>query len=192
MHDTLQKILCILCIKLTKCNQHLYGVWWPLAQLTPWPLTKLPQSQHFDYISEHSYKGALSEAFCLAPGGFGLAPPVELTVFQPFFLELNLPYSITCGEHFGLKATVFNYLSKCIMVSVTPAHSLDYTLTPLKDVQYSSCLCANGRKTFSWTMAPSILGVLNVSIIAEAVQSHSVCDNEIVNVLERGHIECSL
>ncbi|XP_038817302.1 alpha-2-macroglobulin-like isoform X1 [Salvelinus namaycush] len=130
-----------------------------------------------------------TEAFCLAPGGFGLAPPVKLTVFQPFFLELTLPYSIIRGEHFELKATVFNYLSKCIMVSVTPAHSLDYTLTPLKDVQYSSCLCANGRKTFSWTMAPSILGVLNVSVSAEAVQSHAACDNEIVNVPERGRID---
>uniref|UniRef100_A0A8C8D4H4 Uncharacterized protein n=1 Tax=Oncorhynchus tshawytscha TaxID=74940 RepID=A0A8C8D4H4_ONCTS len=130
-----------------------------------------------------------TEAFCLAPGGFGLAPPVELTVFQPFFLELTLPYSIIRGEHFELKATVFNYLSKCIMVSVTPAHSLDYTLTPLKNVQYSSCLCAKGRKTFSWTMAPSILGVLNVSVSAEAVQSHAVCDNEIVNVPERGRID---
>uniref|UniRef100_A0A8C7V2E6 Alpha-2-macroglobulin-like n=1 Tax=Oncorhynchus mykiss TaxID=8022 RepID=A0A8C7V2E6_ONCMY len=130
-----------------------------------------------------------TEAFCLAPGGFGLAPPVELTVFQPFFLELTLPYSIIRGEHFEMKATVFNYLSKCIMVSVTPAHSLDYTLTPLKDVQYSSCLCANGRKTFSWTMAPSILGVMNVSVSAEAVQSHAACDNEIVNVPERGRID---
>uniref|UniRef100_A0A8C7CY21 Alpha-2-macroglobulin n=1 Tax=Oncorhynchus kisutch TaxID=8019 RepID=A0A8C7CY21_ONCKI len=130
-----------------------------------------------------------TEAFCLAPGGFGLAPPVEITVFQPFFLELTLPYSIIRGEHFELKATVFNYLSKCIMVSVTPAPSLDYTLTPLNDVQYSSCLCANGRKTFSWTMAPSVLGDLNVSVSAEAVQSHTACDNEIVNVPERGRID---
>nr|XP_029535870.1 alpha-2-macroglobulin-P-like [Oncorhynchus nerka] len=76
-----------------------------------------------------------TEAFCLAPGGFSLAPPVEITVFQPFFLELTLPYSIIRGEHFELKATVFNYLSKCIMVSVTPAPSLDYTLTPLNDDQ---------------------------------------------------------
>ncbi|CAB1347764.1 unnamed protein product, partial [Coregonus sp. 'balchen'] len=74
-------------------------------------------------------------------------------------------------------------------VSVTPAPSLDYTLTPLNDVQYSSCLCANGRKTFSWTMAPSVLGVFNVSVSAEAVQSHTTCDNEIVNVPERGRID---
>ncbi|CAB1348479.1 unnamed protein product, partial [Coregonus sp. 'balchen'] len=65
-------------------------------------------------------------------------------------------------------------------VSVTPVHSLDYTLTPLSDIQYSSsCLFANGRKTFSWTMAPSVL---------EAVQSHVECDNEIVIVPERGRI----
>uniref|UniRef100_A0A8K9UH18 Alpha-2-macroglobulin-like n=1 Tax=Oncorhynchus mykiss TaxID=8022 RepID=A0A8K9UH18_ONCMY len=130
-----------------------------------------------------------TEVFCLAPSGFGLAPLVELTVFQPFFLELTLPYSVIRGEHFELKATVFNYLSKCIMVSVTPALSSDYTLTPLRDVQDSSCLCANGRKTFSWTMAPSVLGVLNVSVSAAAVRSQTECDNGVVNVPERGRVD---
>uniref|UniRef100_A0A673XI82 Alpha-2-macroglobulin-like n=1 Tax=Salmo trutta TaxID=8032 RepID=A0A673XI82_SALTR len=131
-----------------------------------------------------------TEVFCLAPSGFGLAPLVELTVFQPFFLELTLPYSVIRGEHFELKATVFNYLSKCIMVSVTPALSSDYTLTPVRDVQdSSSCLCANGRKTFSWTMAPSVLGVLNVSVSAAAVQSHAACGNGVVNVPERGRVD---
>uniref|UniRef100_A0A8C8CQB5 Alpha-2-macroglobulin-like n=1 Tax=Oncorhynchus tshawytscha TaxID=74940 RepID=A0A8C8CQB5_ONCTS len=130
-----------------------------------------------------------TEVFCLAPSGFGLAPLVELTVFQPFFLELTLPYSVIRGERFELKATVFNYLSKCIMVSVTPALSSDYTLTPLRDVQDSSCLCANGRKTFSWTMAPSVLGVLNVSVSAEAVRSQTACDNGVVNVPERGRVD---
>lgn len=59
-----------------------------------------------------------TEAFCLSSKGFGLAPPVSMMVFQPFFLELSLPYSIIRGEYFELKATVFNYLSKCIMVWV--------------------------------------------------------------------------
>ena len=57
-----------------------------------------------------------TEAFCLSPQGFGLAPRKEIKVFQPFFLELSLPYSIIRGEHFELKATTFNYLSTCIMV----------------------------------------------------------------------------
>ncbi|XP_070762047.1 alpha-2-macroglobulin-like [Enoplosus armatus] len=130
-----------------------------------------------------------TEAFCLSPQGFGLAPRKELTAFQPFFLELSLPYSIIRGEHFELKATTFNYLSSCIMVTVTPAPSLDYTLTPLSGDQYTSCLCGSERKTLSWTMAPSALGVVNVSVSAEAVASQALCDNEIVSLPDRGRID---
>ncbi|XP_073673332.1 alpha-2-macroglobulin-like [Garra rufa] len=129
------------------------------------------------------------EAFCLSSKGLGLAPPAQLTVFQPFFLELSLPYSIIRGEIFELKATVFNYLSKCIMVKVTPAPSSDYTLKASSDDQYSSCLCANGRKTFKWILTPSVLGVLNITVSAEAEASQIVCDNEIVSVPERGRID---
>ncbi|XP_052433050.1 alpha-2-macroglobulin-like [Carassius gibelio] len=130
-----------------------------------------------------------TEAFCLSSKGLGLAPPAQLTVFQPFFLELSLPYSIIRGEIFELKATVFNYLSKCIMVKVTPALSSDYTLKASSDEQYSSCLCANGRKTFKWILTPSVLGVLNITVSAEAESSQTVCDNEIVSVPERGRID---
>ncbi|XP_030632011.1 alpha-2-macroglobulin [Chanos chanos] len=130
-----------------------------------------------------------TEAFCLSSKGFGLAAPAELTVFQPFFLELSLPYSIIRGELFELKATVFNYLSKSIMVKVTPAPSSDYTLKPSSDGQYSSCLRANGRKTFRWTLIPSVLGVLNVTVSAEAEASQSLCDNDIVTVPDRGRID---
>ncbi|XP_017346260.1 alpha-2-macroglobulin [Ictalurus punctatus] len=130
-----------------------------------------------------------TEAFCVSSTGLGLAPPVQLTVFQPFFLELSLPYSINRGEVFELKATIFNYLSKCIMVKVTPAPSSDYTLEPSSDGEFSSCLCANGRKTFKWTLIPTVLGVLNVTVSAEAEQSQTVCDNEIVSVPERGRID---
>ncbi|XP_060928856.1 alpha-2-macroglobulin-like [Limanda limanda] len=130
-----------------------------------------------------------TEAFCLSPQGFGLAPRKEMTVFQPFFLELTMPYSIIRGEHFELKATIFNYLSSCIMVSVTPAHSLDYTLTPLSGDKYTSCLCGNERMTLSWNMSPTALGVVNVSVTAEAVASHASCDNEIVSVPVRGRID---
>ncbi|XP_067306909.1 alpha-2-macroglobulin-like protein 1 [Pseudorasbora parva] len=130
-----------------------------------------------------------TEAFCLSSEGLGLAPPAQLTVFQPFFLELSLPYSIIRGEIFELKATVFNYLSKCIMVKVTPAPSSDYTLKASSDDQYSSCLCANERKTFKWILSPSVLGVMNITVSAEAEASQTVCDNEIVSVPERGRID---
>ncbi|KAK9978658.1 hypothetical protein ABG768_020401 [Culter alburnus] len=128
------------------------------------------------------------EAFCLSSKGFGLAPPARLTVFQPFFLELSLPYSIVRGESFELKATVFSYLSKCIMIRVTPAQSSAFTLKPLNDL-YSSCLCANGRKTFKWGFTASVLGAVNVTVNASAEQSQTLCGNEVVTVLTRGRID---
>uniref|UniRef100_A0AAZ1WXR9 Alpha-2-macroglobulin-like n=1 Tax=Oreochromis aureus TaxID=47969 RepID=A0AAZ1WXR9_OREAU len=130
-----------------------------------------------------------TEAFCLSSQGFGLAPRQEMKVFQPFFLELTMPYSIIRGEHFELKATVFNYLTSCIMVTVTPGPSSDYTLTPLSGDLYTSCLCANERKTLSWTMIPTALGAVNVTVSAEAVASHVSCDNEVVSVPDRGRID---
>ncbi|KAL1246514.1 hypothetical protein QQF64_034648 [Cirrhinus molitorella] len=129
-----------------------------------------------------------TEAFCLSSEGLGLAPPALLTVFQPFFLELSLPYSIVRGEFFELKATVFNYLSKCIMVKVTPAPSSSFTLRSLTD-PYSSCLCANARKTFKWVLMASVLGAVNVTVSAQAEQSQSLCGNEVVTVPTRGRVD---
>ncbi|KAI7807101.1 putative alpha-2-macroglobulin-P-like, partial [Triplophysa rosa] len=129
-----------------------------------------------------------TDVFCVSSKGLGLAPPAQLTVFQHFFLELSLPYSIIRGEIFELKATVFNYLSKCIMVKVTPAPSSDFTLKPSTGSPYSTCLCVNGRKTFSWVLTPLALGVMNVTISAQAI-SQGMCDNAIVSVPERGRVE---
>nr|XP_015193036.1 PREDICTED: alpha-2-macroglobulin-like [Lepisosteus oculatus] len=128
-------------------------------------------------------------AFCLSPIGLGLAPSVRLTTFQPFFVELTLPYSIIRGERFELKATVFNYMSKCIMVKVSPAPSSDFTLEPCPGCEYSSCLCASQGKTFRWTLVASVLGAVNVSVSAEAVQTEMICDNEVVSVPEQGRID---
>lgn len=130
-----------------------------------------------------------TEAYCLSSHGFGLAPRVNFTVFQPFFLELSLPYSIIRGEYFELKATVFNYLSSCMMVAVTPAPSEDYTLTPVLGINYTFCLCGNERKTVRWSMTPSSLGSVNVTVRGEVVASEASCDNEIVSVPARGHID---
>ncbi|KAK0152035.1 Alpha-1-macroglobulin [Merluccius polli] len=130
-----------------------------------------------------------TEAFCLSQQGFGLAPPIELVVFQPFILELSLPYSVIRGENLELKATVFNYQSSCIMVRVSPTLSSDYTLTPLANAQEASCLCAQGHGTYSWKLTPTALGPVNVTMIAEAVSTDTSCDNKTVEVPERGRVD---
>ena len=43
---------------------------------------------------------------------------LQTTVFKPFFISLNLPYSVIRGEEFALQVNVFNYLKKDVNVSI--------------------------------------------------------------------------
>ncbi|XP_035316208.1 murinoglobulin-2-like isoform X1 [Cricetulus griseus] len=126
-------------------------------------------------------------ALCLSNDtGLGLSPVVSLQAFQPFFVELTMPYSVIRGEAFTLKATVFNYLPTCIRVGVLLEDSPDFTAVPVAKDQDSHCLCANGRHTASWLVTPKSLGNVNFSVTAEAQQSPEPCGSEVATVPETG------
>ncbi|XP_005570122.3 pregnancy zone protein-like isoform X1 [Macaca fascicularis] len=125
----------------------------------------------------------MASAFCLSgTTGFGLSPVVSLQAFQPFFLELTLPYSVVRGEAFTLKATVFNYLSICIRVIVQLEVSSAFLAVPTEKNEESHCVCRNGRKTVSWTVTPKSLGKVNFTATAEAMHSQEACNNELTDV----------
>ncbi|XP_036037835.1 murinoglobulin-2-like [Onychomys torridus] len=126
-------------------------------------------------------------ALCLSSEtGLGLSPAVSLQAFQPFFVELTMPYSVIRGEAFTLKATVLNYLPTCIQVSVLLEDSPDFTAVPVAKDEDSYCLCANGRHTTSWLVTPKSLGNVNFSVTAEARQSPEPCGSEVATVPETG------
>ncbi|XP_073169299.1 alpha-2-macroglobulin-like isoform X2 [Lepidochelys kempii] len=128
-----------------------------------------------------------ANAFCTSRDtGFGLSPTVSLRAFQPFFVELTLPYSVVRGEAFMLKATVFNYLTRCIRVSISLVSSNDFRATPVEKEEESYCLCVNGRKTVSWAVTPKSLGTVNFSVSAEALKTDLPCGNEVVESLDKG------
>ncbi|NXW53827.1 A2MG protein, partial [Eurystomus gularis] len=128
-----------------------------------------------------------ANAFCTsADMGFGLSPTVSLRAFQPFFVELTMPYSVVRGESFTLKATVFNYLTACIRVSVTLAQSTHFVVTPVEKEEESYCLCENGRKTVAWLVTPRSLGQVEFSVSTEALQNQQPCGNAIVETPEKG------
>ncbi|XP_051962766.1 alpha-2-macroglobulin-like [Xyrauchen texanus] len=128
-------------------------------------------------------------AFCTSPIGFGVAPSINLTAFQPFFVSLTLPYSVIRGEVFTLKASVFNYLSKCIMVKVTLANSKQFSAQPCEGCKYTQCVCAGESKTFQWIITPSALGEVNFTVRAETMKTKELCGKELVTVPERGQID---
>ncbi|NWV04046.1 A2MG protein, partial [Ptilonorhynchus violaceus] len=128
-----------------------------------------------------------ANAFCTsADTGFGLSPTVSLRAFQPFFVELTMPYSVVRGESFTLKATVFNYLPACIRVSVTLAQSTHFLATLVEKDEESHCLCENVRKTVAWLVNPKSLGQVEFSVTTEALQNQQPCENSIVEIPEKG------
>uniref|UniRef100_A0A8C8AG84 Alpha-2-macroglobulin n=1 Tax=Otus sunia TaxID=257818 RepID=A0A8C8AG84_9STRI len=128
-----------------------------------------------------------ANAFCTsADTGFGLSPTVSLRAFQPFFVELTLPYSVVRGESFTLKATVFNYLAACIRVSVSLAESTHFLATPVEKQEESYCICVNERKTVAWAVTPRSLGQVEFSVSTEALQNQQPCGNIIVETPEKG------
>ncbi|NXQ62769.1 A2MG protein, partial [Anthoscopus minutus] len=128
-----------------------------------------------------------ANAFCTsADTGFGLSPTVSLRAFQPFFVELTMPYSVVRGESFTLKATVFNYLPACIRVSVSLAESTHFLAVPVGKQEDSYCICVNERKTVAWAVTPRSLGQVEFSVTTEALQNQQPCGNYIVETPEKG------
>nr|XP_026236338.1 pregnancy zone protein-like isoform X1 [Urocitellus parryii] len=121
-----------------------------------------------------------ASALCLSgTTGLGLSPTVSLQVFQPFFLELTLPYSVVRGETFTLKATVSNYLSHCIQVRVQLEVSSAFLAISEENNEESHCVCGDRQKTVSWAVIPKSLGKVNFTATADALQSQETCGNEV-------------
>ncbi|KAF2974949.1 hypothetical protein EK904_007042 [Melospiza melodia maxima] len=120
-----------------------------------------------------------ANTFCVADIGFGFSPLTSLRVFQPFFVDVSLPYSVIQGETFKLKATVFNYLKDCIQVHTTLTETPELKVDACPSCQFTSCLCANEAKTFVWNVRATKLGRVNVTVSSVAEESHSLCANKI-------------
>ncbi|XP_053226653.1 alpha-2-macroglobulin-like protein 1 isoform X2 [Podarcis raffonei] len=127
-----------------------------------------------------------ADAFCVADIGFGLARQAKFRVFQPFFVDMSLPYSVVRGETLLLKSTVFNYMKECIQVRVNLLESQEVDVKPCPACQFSTCLCAEEAHTFSWNVTATQLGHVNLSVTAEAEEKHELCGNKISTTPARG------
>ncbi|KFQ69903.1 Ovostatin, partial [Phaethon lepturus] len=108
-----------------------------------------------------------ASAFCVEDlVGFGISVPATMTAFQPFFVDLTLPYSVIRGEDFLLRANVFNYLDHCIKINVLLSESLDYQ-AKLISAEDDVCVCAKQRQTYVWNIFPKEMGNVVFSITAE-------------------------
>ncbi|XP_071958012.1 CD109 antigen-like [Antedon mediterranea] len=70
----------------------------------------------------------VGSAFALSTStGFGVVPTTSMvTVFKPFFVSMNLPYSVIRGENLALEILVFNYQTMDITADVKLHKSDDF------------------------------------------------------------------
>uniref|UniRef100_A0A8C4QUS9 CD109 molecule n=1 Tax=Eptatretus burgeri TaxID=7764 RepID=A0A8C4QUS9_EPTBU len=108
----------------------------------------------------------VASAFSLGPNlGLGLAQRQEMVAFQPFFISLDLPYSIIRGEQFILKVTIFNHLkeNKQVLVTMEKSDSWDIsTLHHVVDVPSKDGI------TVTFSLSPRRLGQVPITVKAQS------------------------
>ncbi|XP_069836045.1 ovostatin-like [Dendropsophus ebraccatus] len=116
-------------------------------------------------------------AFCTSEEtGFGMIrSPANFTTFQPFFIELSMPYSCIRGETLVLIGVVRNYLEQCIKLSVTMENSNAFTAV-LKEGKQEACVCANGRASYTWEVEVKNIGEISFTVSAKTTHIGQSCD----------------
>ncbi|OWK57705.1 CD109 antigen [Lonchura striata] len=116
----------------------------------------------------------VASAFVISEsGGLGVTTaPVELEVFQPFFIFLNLPYSVIRGEQFILEVNIFNYLKEEAEVSVildmNDAFEIMLTSNEINATanQQSVSVPSEDGKTVQFPIKPKQLGEIPIKVTA--------------------------
>lgn len=84
----------------------------------------------------------IGNAVCLSKtDGLGVSRPASLIAFQPFFVSMNLPYSVKRQERLPVSVTVSNYQSRCMAVSVYTLFS--FSSSTLSWIPSFNCLLAS-------------------------------------------------
>ncbi|KAH9489284.1 hypothetical protein Btru_057009 [Bulinus truncatus] len=125
----------------------------------------------------------VASAFAInSASGLGVAPTqAHLRVFRPFFVSLNLPYSVTRGEHLALQANVFNYMTEDMQVRVTLAKSDSFfnievdangaeVLKQVDSVQ-DVTIKAGEAKSVYFPIVPADLGKINIEVKAQSTKA---------------------
>jgi CD109 antigen len=98
-------------------------------------------------------------------GASGIAfGEAELTVFQDFFVEPSLPYSVTRGEEFPVKVDVFNYLEEEQTVRIELGESTGFALVGASELTVA--VPANSATAVHFPIALSGLGAFPLSLTA--------------------------
>ncbi|XP_040839571.1 CD109 antigen isoform X1 [Ochotona curzoniae] len=136
-------------------------------------------TQAFEVTVPDSITSWVANAFVISEDlGLGLtAAPVELQAFQPFFIYLNLPYSVIRGEEFALEVILFNYLQDAIEVKITIEKSDKFdilmTSNEMNATGYQQTILVSSEDgvTVLFPVRPTHLGEIPITVTAFAANA---------------------
>uniref|UniRef100_A0A8C6QV68 CD109 antigen n=2 Tax=Nannospalax galili TaxID=1026970 RepID=A0A8C6QV68_NANGA len=133
--------------------------------------------QDFEVTVPDSITSWVASAFVITEDlGLGLTTaPTELRAFQPFFMFLNLPYSVIRGEEFAVEVTIFNYLKDAAEVTVVieESDSFDVLMTS-NEVNFTrheqkALVPSQDGATLLFPIKPKYLGEIPITVRAASV-----------------------
>lgn len=113
-------------------------------------------------------------AFSIDPmTGLGLTKTLRhLEVFQPFFVSLNLPYSIKRGEILSIPIAIFNYMDNDAEAEITIHNNddefdfIDQDNTTNLERRKKVSLIANNGASVSFKIRPKKIGSIEIKVTA--------------------------
>ncbi|CAH6780196.1 Cd109 [Phodopus roborovskii] len=130
--------------------------------------------QDFEVTVPDSITSWVASAFVISEDfGLGLTTaPAELQAFQPFFIYLNLPYSVIRGEEFALEVTIFNYLKDTtkVIVLIEESDNFDVIMSSndTNDTMYQQTVLVPSEDgiTLLFPIKPTQLGEIPITVKA--------------------------
>ncbi|XP_069836200.1 alpha-2-macroglobulin-like isoform X2 [Dendropsophus ebraccatus] len=130
----------------------------------------------------HSITKWVTDAFCLGSSGFASVRDVELTTFQPYFIDLIVPYSVVQGEKFTIQAMVFSYIKKCVLIVVSLSNSED--LVTAENKEKARCVCEGHSHRFSWDVSVLKPKTLKIHVGSGALEVEGECNQDVLLIGE--------
>ena len=119
---------------------------------------------HIDLTAPDSITTWRLHAVSSSDAGLGISED-SLTVFQEFFLDTDLPYSVTRGEVFPVRVQVYNYLDTPQDVRLTLSSGGWFNI--IGDDVASVSIGANSVEDVSFTITPIEIGTHTIEITAQ-------------------------
>ncbi|XP_035231579.1 LOW QUALITY PROTEIN: alpha-2-macroglobulin-like [Stegodyphus dumicola] len=128
----------------------------------------------------HTITEWIGEAVCInSKNGLGFSEKSSITAFQPFFVSLQLPYSVIRDETVPIIVSVFNYLTECLPIKISLEPSEDFHLTS-ESSSHKMCVCGGKSETHHFKLRPISLGQVNITVYGFSVEGDDeICGNEV-------------